>query len=97
VRIDRYGSAATTEAVTQSKASTADAASTTKLSSPNASTEDTATLSSGSDSVQSLTNTALQPDPSRATKVEGLRQAVTNGQYKLDAGQIADALSSSTV
>jgi flagellar biosynthesis anti-sigma factor FlgM len=54
--------------------------------------EDAATLSVGSASVNSLVAKALDAPAIRADKVEALRQAVQNGEYKLDAVQIAEAM-----
>jgi flagellar biosynthesis anti-sigma factor FlgM len=54
--------------------------------------EDAATLSVGSASVNSLVAKALDAPAIRADKVQALRQAVQNGEYKLDAVQIAEAM-----
>jgi flagellar biosynthesis anti-sigma factor FlgM len=94
VRIDLYGSTpATTDAIDQNKVNTKSSKNTQAA----ASTEDTTSLSSVSQSVESLTQTALQTTPTRQARVENLRQAVNNAQYQLDAAQIADSLSSAIV
>lgn len=94
MRIDLYSSAAT-EASEQSNKSTQTASADATQSAQN--TEDTTNLSASSDTVQSLTQTALQTDSARAQKVESLKQSVSSGQYKLDAGQIADSLANADV
>lgn len=99
MRVDLFGSTATTEAVQQaSKIGTEKAANATNQSKTQAkATEDTTTLSSGSDSVSSLTQAALQTFPTRAQKVETLKLAVNSAQYKLDSAKIAEALSNSDI
>ena len=54
--------------------------------------EDAATLSVGSASVNSLVTKALDAPAIREDKVEALRQAVQNGDYKVDPAQIAEAM-----
>lgn len=54
--------------------------------------EDAATLSVDSARVNSLVAKALDATAVRQDKVEALRQAVQNGEYKLDAAQIAEAM-----
>jgi negative regulator of flagellin synthesis FlgM len=54
--------------------------------------EDAATLSVGSANVNSLVAKALDAPDVRQDKVEALRQAVQNGEYKLDPAQIAEAM-----
>ncbi len=54
--------------------------------------EDTATLSSDRFSPQSLTAKALESSEVRQDKVEALRQAVQNGDYKIDPAKIAEAM-----
>jgi len=97
VRVDSFSSAAATTATEQVKKTTGDASTSFKKL-PHAAkshTEDTTTLSSSTDSVNSLTNTALQSVSGRQSKVDSLKAAVSSGQYKLDATKIAEALSSS--
>ncbi len=98
MRIDSYGATTAAEAAEQTSKVGADAASTGRTaSSAKPGPEDTATLSSNAGTVQSLTEAALQPSSARAEKVQALKQQVATGQYGLDAGKIADALSSSDV
>ncbi len=59
--------------------------------------EDTTALTSASDSVKKLTQTALAEDPDRAARVQSLKQAVSQGEYSLEAAEIADSLSSATI
>jgi len=54
--------------------------------------EDTATLSSDSASVANLTTQAMQLSDIREDKVAALRQAIQNGDYKIDPAKIADAI-----
>ncbi len=54
--------------------------------------EDRTTLTSNSTSVQSLVSAAMQSPEVRQDKVDSLRQAVSSGQYKLDAGEIAGSI-----
>ena len=98
MRIDFFSSTVTTEAVAKTDKVSNDKVSTAKKQAvaPPAS-EDRTTLSSSSESVKSLTKTALQPVPSRQARVEALKLAVNNAQYQLDTAQIAAALSSSEV
>lgn len=59
--------------------------------------QDTASLSSNSVSVDSLTRQALASTEARAAKVETLRQVVANAEYALDPSLIADAIISNGV
>ena len=52
--------------------------------------EDTATLSG--DRVTALTATALASTEIRQAKVEALRQAVQNGDYRIEPSKIAEAM-----
>ena len=54
--------------------------------------EDTATLSSDSVSISSLTTQAMQTPEIRQDKVDALRQAISSGNYKLDPEQIAGSI-----
>jgi flagellar biosynthesis anti-sigma factor FlgM len=54
--------------------------------------EDAATLSIGSASVNSLVAKALDVPAIRQDEVEALRQAVQNGEYKVDPAHIAEAM-----
>ncbi len=94
MRIDLYNSTAAAEATNQSGKVSADNSVAFKHQAV-APTEDTTSLSSSSDTVQSLAQTALQSAPARTAKLESLKQAVNSGQYQLDPAKIADALSSS--
>ncbi len=59
--------------------------------------EDTTSLTSASDSVQNLTQTAMATDPARDARVQSLKQAVNQGSYSIEPGQIASALSSAEI
>jgi flagellar biosynthesis anti-sigma factor FlgM len=54
--------------------------------------EDAATLSVDSARVNSLVAKALSVSEVRQDKVEALRQAVENGEYKVDPAKIAEAM-----
>lgn len=54
--------------------------------------EDTATLSVDSARVNSLVAKALDASEIRQDRVESLRQAIQNGEYKVDAAQVAEAM-----
>ena len=98
MRVGSYGSAATEASEQASNTSTANSTSlSSTLKAQNTNTEDTTTLSSASATVQSLTQTALTADPARAQKVANLTQAVSSGQYKLDADKIAESLASADI
>lgn len=98
MRIDSFSSTVTTESVAKAdKVANDKVSSTKKQAVATEATEDKATLSSGSDSVKTLTKAALQPVPSREAKVEALKLAVNTAQYQLDTAQIAEALSNSEV
>ena len=60
------------------------------------STEDTATLTSGSASIQALADAAFDTT-SRTAKVASLQQAFQSGQYTVDPAKIAAALSKADV
>lgn len=53
---------------------------------------DHATLTSGTGSIASLVSAAMTSPEIRGDKVESLRQAVTNGQYKIEPDQIAGSM-----
>ena len=57
-----------------------------------AATEDRISIHSESLSVQSLTSKALNSPSIRQDKVDALRQSVTSGTYKPDAGKTADGM-----
>ncbi len=96
MRVDLYSSVAATAATNPGVKASNDLAHKTSVA-QNAQTEDTTSLTSSSDSVQSLTQTALQTIPSRADKVAALKQAVATGQYQLDAAKIAESIANSDV
>lgn len=54
--------------------------------------EDKATLSASQANVQALVAKALSSPEIRQDKVEALRQAIGKGEYKVDPGEIADAM-----
>ncbi len=96
VRLDLYGAAATdsTQQLSSTELAHAAAAKDATKAKPSA-IEDKTTLSSGTDSVKTLTKSALEVAPTRAAKVAALKQAVSTAQYQLDSAKIADALSAS--
>jgi negative regulator of flagellin synthesis FlgM len=55
--------------------------------------QDRTTFSSGS-SVKSLVGQAMNTPAVRQEKVDALRQSVSNGDYKVDANKIANAIAS---
>ena len=55
-------------------------------------TQDGVSLSYNGHTVGSLTERALQTSPSRAEKIEALKQTVAGAQYQLDSAKIAEAL-----
>jgi negative regulator of flagellin synthesis FlgM len=54
--------------------------------------EDTTNLLSTQATVTQLTQKVLQSSEIRQDKVAALRQAIESGEYKIDAGKIADAM-----
>lgn len=54
--------------------------------------EDSATLSGDSANVQNLTTKALELSEIRQDKVEALRAAIKNGEYKIEPSKIAEAM-----
>ena len=97
MRLDLYGSVATSEATEQGTIASKKSVSAEQTRAYPTSTEDTTTLRSSSDAVQSLTQIALQPLSSRAEKVAQLKQAVNSAEYQLDSAKIAEALSSAEI
>jgi flagellar biosynthesis anti-sigma factor FlgM len=64
-----------------------------KLSAPESSdSTDRTTLTSGSSSVDALVSKAMTSPEIRQDLVDQLKQAVNNGQYKLDPGAIASSM-----
>ena len=57
--------------------------------------KDWTSFHSDSNSVLSLTSQALSSPAVRQGTVDNLRESVSSGQYVLDAGKIADAISNS--
>jgi negative regulator of flagellin synthesis FlgM len=54
--------------------------------------EDKTTLSGDSTNVQNLTTKALELPEIRQDKVEALRTAIKNGDYKIEPSKIAEAM-----
>ena len=54
--------------------------------------EDKATLSSDTASLKALTAKALESREVRQDKIEALRQAIKNGEYKIEPDKIAEAM-----
>lgn len=61
-------------------------------SSQSASEGDRTTLTSDTTSVSSLVSTALSSPDVRQGRVDSLRQAISNGEYKVDPASIAAAM-----
>lgn len=59
--------------------------------------EEATSFTSDLQTVQSLSQAALQTFPTRQQKVEALRQAVNGAQYQLDSAKIAVAIVSTDV
>jgi flagellar biosynthesis anti-sigma factor FlgM len=59
-----------------------------------AAAQDWTSFHSDSNAVRSLTSQALSSPAVRQGTVDALRQSVSSGQYKPDAGNIADGISS---
>ncbi len=95
MRLELYGAAANDSTQISSSSLSGAAAAKQTTSPKTGGIEDKTTLSSGADSVNTLTKAALQGSASRAEKVAALKQAVSSSQYKLDATKIASALSTS--
>jgi flagellar biosynthesis anti-sigma factor FlgM len=70
-------------------------ASTSGQASTQAATQDWTSFHSDSNAVRSLASQALSSPEVRQGTVDTLRQSVDSGQYKVDAGKIADAISTS--
>jgi flagellar biosynthesis anti-sigma factor FlgM len=95
VRVDLYSAAATTDSVGQTgKSSNGNV---TEFTAARNTTEDRTSLSSNSASVIALTQAAQQTFSARAEKVQSLQNAVSTGQYQVDPGKIADALTKADV
>jgi negative regulator of flagellin synthesis FlgM len=58
----------------------------------NAGSEDRATLTSGSNSVDSLVSAAMSTPEVRSDKVASLQQQIQNGTYQLDPDKIAGSM-----
>ena len=58
--------------------------------------QDWTSFHSDSNAVRSLASQALSSPEVRQGTVDALRQSVSSGQYKVDAGKIADAISNSS-
>jgi len=54
--------------------------------------EDTASLSTDSVSISSLADQAMKAPEIRQEKVDALRQSIADETYKVNAGQVADAI-----
>ena len=62
------------------------------IESGSAADDDAATLSFQGDRVKTMVTKALEASQVRLEKVEALRQAVQNGEYKLDPASMAEAM-----
>lgn len=83
--------------VDKESAATSAAAKGQQTASHQISSEDTTSFTSSQQTVQSLSQTALQTFPTRQVKVEALKQAVSSAQYQLDSAKIAQSLANSDV
>lgn len=54
--------------------------------------EDRTTLAFDHANISALVNQAMSSPEVRQDKVDALRQAVSSGEYKVDAGKVADAM-----
>jgi len=54
--------------------------------------EDKATLSADAASIKALTAKALETSAVRQDKIDALRQAIQNGEYKIEPDKIAEAM-----
>ncbi len=88
MKIELAGVAAIQPAIEQS----AKQASNSRAVTSGAMAEDRATLSSDSPKVQSLVGQAMQTPEVRQDVVDALRQSVRSGEYKVDAGKIAEGI-----
>lgn len=77
--------------------STGAASKTSSSAQPKQTADDTTSFTSSTNTVQSLSKTALQTTPSRQVRVEALKQAVKSAQYQLDTAKIAQSLSDSEI
>jgi len=80
------------DGVSSAHRNSSDAAATSALSSESPLGEDTATLTADSARVKELTVMALDSASLRQDKIEALRQAIQNGEYKLDPRKMAEAM-----
>lgn len=89
MRVDLYNSAASqaSDELSSQQISTQ-----TAVQSSQVAGEDRATLTSDSTSLETLVSTALNSPEIRQDTVDSLRQAVSNGQYEIDPGQIAASI-----
>jgi flagellar biosynthesis anti-sigma factor FlgM len=89
MRVDLYNSAASqaSDELSSQQISTQ-----TAVQSSQVAGEDRATLTSDSTSLETLVSTALSSPEIRQDTVDSLRQAVSNGQYEIDPGQIAASI-----
>jgi anti-sigma28 factor (negative regulator of flagellin synthesis) len=97
--VDRFGVATTdfsksVQSKTLATTATAKSAGSTQA---KQTAEDTTSFTAATNTVQSLSKTALQAVPSRQAKVEALRQAVNSAQYQLDSVKISESIANSDV
>jgi negative regulator of flagellin synthesis FlgM len=93
MRIDPFSSAASqlsSDLSPQQVGTEAGAASSAK--SRGISDEDRTTLTSDTTSLASLVSTALSSPELRQGRVDNLRQAISNGEYKVDPSSVAGAM-----
>src|ERR1700691_5942142 len=80
---------ATLDAVTSAQANKPEISGENAVQTPE---EDNVTLSTDTSSIAALTTKAMTSPEIRQDKVDALRQAIANGDYKVDPGQIAKAM-----
>lgn len=66
--------------------------STTVTSPASSKSDDRTTLQSGAQTIQSLVNQALSTPDVRQNKVDAIKQSISSGNFKFDAGKVADAM-----
>lgn len=94
MRIDPFSSTAASQASSDlsSKQLSEQAIAASSAKSQGSSQNDRTTLSSDTASLSSLTSTALGSPEIRQGRVDNLRQAISNGEYKVDPESIASAM-----
>ncbi|MBB5056374.1 anti-sigma28 factor (negative regulator of flagellin synthesis) [Granulicella aggregans] len=97
--VDRFGVATTdfTKPVQAKTLATSASAKPAASVQPKQTAVDTTNFTAATNTVQTLSKTALQTTPTRQAKVEALRQAVNSAQYQLDSVKISESIANSDV